>query len=82
MLVFWNTYGECENFAVLSGHTGAIMDLQFSTDGDIVYTGSTDKTICLWDTKTGARMKKLKGKLKRSRVLYPALTMFLNCRTR
>ena len=30
---FWCVYGECENFAVLKGHTGAIMELQFSTDG-------------------------------------------------
>lgn len=54
-------YGECENFAVLSGHTGAVMDLQLSTDGDTIYTASTDKTICLWDTRTGAKIKKLKG---------------------
>lgn len=31
--VFWTVYGECENFAVLKGHTGAVMELQFSTDG-------------------------------------------------
>ena len=61
--VLWNVYGECENFGVLSGHTGAVMDLQFSTDGDTIYTASTDKTICLWDIRTGARIKKLKGDL-------------------
>jgi len=33
LLVLWNTYGECENFAVLKGHTGAIMQVAFSTDG-------------------------------------------------
>lgn len=59
--VLWNVYGECENFAVLSGHTGAIMDMQLSTDGDTIYTASTDKTICLWDMKSGNRIKKLKG---------------------
>lgn len=30
---FWNVYGECDNFAVLTGHTGAVLDLKFSTDG-------------------------------------------------
>lgn len=30
---FWTVYGECENFTVLKGHTGAVMDLEFSTDG-------------------------------------------------
>ena len=34
--VLWNTYGECENFAVLKGHTGAIMQIAFSTDGTSV----------------------------------------------
>ena len=33
---FWTVYGECENFAVLKGHTGAVMELHFSTDGSYV----------------------------------------------
>ena len=32
-VVLWNTYGDCENIAVMKGHAGAIMDLHFSTDG-------------------------------------------------
>ncbi len=32
-LLLWNVYGECENWASLTGHGGAIMDLQFSNDG-------------------------------------------------
>ena len=32
----WNVYGECENYAVMKGHTGAIMELQYSTDGRLV----------------------------------------------
>ena len=35
-VVLWNTYGECENMAVMKGHTGAVMDLHFSTDGRLV----------------------------------------------
>ena len=31
--VLWNVYGECENYAVLRGHQGAIMELQYNTDG-------------------------------------------------
>ena len=27
----WNVYGECDNFAVLKGHTGAVMDLHWGT---------------------------------------------------
>ena len=32
-IFLWNVYGECENWAVLSGHGGSIMDLQFNNDG-------------------------------------------------
>ena len=33
----WNVYGECENFAVMKGHTGSILELHYSTDGRLVY---------------------------------------------
>ena len=38
--------GECENVSVMSGHTGAVVQLKFSPDGDTIYTASTDKTVC------------------------------------
>ena len=31
--VLWNVYGECENYAVMQGHTGAILDIAYSADG-------------------------------------------------
>lgn len=37
--VLWNVYGECENFATLKGHTGAVMELHYNTDG---------RFVCLW----------------------------------
>lgn len=37
LLGFWNVYGECENFAVLKGHTGAVMEIHFATDGKYVF---------------------------------------------
>jgi Prp8 binding protein len=60
-IFFWNVYGECENFAVLSGHTGAIMELHFSTDSNLLFSCSTDKTIRLWDVQTGVCIRKFKG---------------------
>ena len=60
-IYIWNTYGECENIAVMSGHNGAILDLQFSSDSEWIYTASTDKTIMIWDAKVGQRVKKFKG---------------------
>lgn len=61
ILVLWNVYGECENISLMQGHSGAIMELHFSTDGNSIYTASTDQTVAIWDIETGARVKRLKG---------------------
>lgn len=29
----WNVYGDCENYATLKGHSGAVMELHYNTDG-------------------------------------------------
>lgn len=36
LVVMWNVYGECENYATLKGHTGAVMELHYNTDGRCV----------------------------------------------
>ena len=33
----------------MSGHTGAVVQLKFSPDGDTIYTASTDKTVWIWE---------------------------------
>lgn len=35
-----------------SGHAGDITSLAWSPNGSMLVSGATDKTICLWDTKT------------------------------
>lgn len=57
----WSVYGECENLGVLAGHSGAVLDMKFSTDGTLIYTSSTDMTVSFWDIYKGQRVKKLKG---------------------
>lgn len=32
-VVLWNVYGDCENYATLKGHSGAVMELHYNTDG-------------------------------------------------
>ena len=59
--MFWNVYGECDNIGVVLGHTNAITEMCFSTDGATLYTASADKTLMCWDTCTATRIKKLKG---------------------
>lgn len=54
-------YGDCENFGMLTGHTNAISELSFNTDGSVLYSASADKTVMCWDLTTGQRIKKFKG---------------------
>ena len=60
--VYWNVYGECDNFHVIpTAHSGAIVDLHFShEDGRNFYTASTDKTVGIFDTATGQEQVKQK----------------------
>ena len=60
-IYLWNTYGECENYAVLKGHTGAVMDVHWDSGDDYLYTCSTDKTLRVWDMDTGVCVRKFKG---------------------
>lgn len=46
---------------MLSGHSGAVTDLHFNTDGNHIFTSSTDMTLGVWDLIAGVRIKKLKG---------------------
>ncbi|KAJ3041905.1 U5 small nuclear ribonucleoprotein [Rhizophlyctis rosea] len=45
----------------LKGHSGAILELQWSRDGRNIFSASTDKTGGVFDAETGERVKKLKG---------------------
>nr|CDS29015.1 U5 small nuclear ribonucleoprotein 40 kDa [Hymenolepis microstoma] len=57
----WETYGECANVAVMPGHGGAILDLALSTDGELLYSASSDKTVAIWDLNVCQRVKKIRG---------------------
>ena len=46
--------------AILSGHTGQINSLTYSVDGTFLVSGSSDKTIKLWDVQTGGVIKTLR----------------------
>lgn len=61
-VVLWNTYGECNNYLIFTGgHKEAVLDTQYSASGAQIYSASADKTVIMWDTATGAKIKKLKG---------------------
>jgi WD40 repeat protein len=46
---------------VLSGHTDALNDVNFSPDGNRVVTASEDKTARIWDSSTGKLLFTLEG---------------------
>ena len=49
---------------VLSGHTGSVHALVLSPDGHRLYSGSGDKTVCVWSTEGGAALQTLQGHTK------------------
>lgn len=61
IVVLWNTYGDCENYGIIEGHKGAVLDLQWSRDSKYVYSASADHTLGTWDTETGERLRKHVG---------------------
>ena len=56
--MLWHTYGQCENYGILSGHKGAVLDLQWSRDSRVVFSASADATLASWDLGTGTRIRR------------------------
>lgn len=59
--VLWRTYEQCENYGVLTGHKGAVLDLQWSRDSRFIFSASADMTIASWDIETGQRIRRHVG---------------------
>ena len=59
--MLWRTYGACENYGVLNGHKGAILDLHWSRDSRIIFSASADTTLASWDLETGLRIRRHVG---------------------
>ncbi|KNC86019.1 U5 small nuclear ribonucleoprotein [Sphaeroforma arctica JP610] len=57
----WQSTGECENYMVLSGHTNAVMQVDFASGGGELLSCSADKFLALWNVSTGERIKKIRG---------------------
>ncbi len=45
----------------LIGHTGSVRSVCYSPDGRTIATGSSDKTVRLWEADTGQHLKTLIG---------------------
>ena len=61
LLVLWKSQGQCENYGVLTGHKGAVLDLDWSRDSQRIFSASSDMTIADWDLETGLRIRRHEG---------------------
>ena len=59
--VLWRTYGQCENYGILTGHKGAVLDLCWSRDSNVIFSASADMTLASWDLETGLRIRRHEG---------------------
>ncbi len=59
--MLWRTYGDCENYGILTGHTGAVLDLQWSRDSDVLFSASADMHLASWDLTSGVRIRRYVG---------------------
>lgn len=60
-IFLWSTKGDCSNYAVLSGHGGAVLEVHWNHDSTQLFTASTDKTAGVWDADAGVRVRRLRG---------------------
>ena len=60
-LVLWHTNGDCQNYGILAGHKGAVLDLHWSRDSRVVFSASADLHLASWDVETGQRIRKHPG---------------------
>ncbi|MEM1239776.1 MAG: DnaJ domain-containing protein [Cyanobacteria bacterium P01_H01_bin.26] len=59
-IILWNSHYR-KKLLQLKGHTKAISSLSFSADGQILVSGSYDKTVRLWNVSTGETIDTLTG---------------------
>lgn len=49
------------NYGVLKGHTNAVMEIHWSRDSSQIYSCSADKSVGIFDVKTGDRIRRWRG---------------------
>lgn len=60
-IVLWNCTQDCKMICAFQGHSGPILDLQWSSDGVCLYSASSDTTLSIWDIEYCKKIRRLRG---------------------
>jgi Prp8 binding protein len=60
-ILLWNAYGDNDNYGIITGHKGAVLDIKWSRDARQIYSASSDLTLGTWDVASGTRIRKHVG---------------------
>jgi len=60
-IILWQASGSYESFGPMSGHRGAILDLQWSRDSKTLYSASADMHLASWNLDAGTTIRRYVG---------------------
>jgi WD40 repeat protein len=61
MWALWDMYSRHPCLATVHGHQGTVWSMQFASHGPRVFSGGADRSIHVWDGRTGERVKSWTG---------------------